>query len=198
MSGVSAAHTTVDDKMINDLPIGRALLRFRRLNGIKQGHAAELLSVSQGSVSRWEGGTHAPDQVNRDRIAELIAAHANNDADAALTRLVTSSTLAVHLVCDATHTLLAASASRSASFAGGAEAFLGKSLWRFASPAILAAEAGLSDAGWFDRPLQMLSFLTDDNGSDDVPVRTSLVRWETIPLADGRVGRLTTTLDQHA
>src|SRR3954463_13111635 len=103
--------------MVHDLPIGRALLRFRRLNGIKQEHIAALLSVSQGSVSRWEGGTHIPDAANRDRIAALIAAHADNDGDAALKRLITTSTLAVHLVCDATHRLLAASPSRAAGFA---------------------------------------------------------------------------------
>ena len=184
--------------MVHDLPIGRALLRFRRLNGIKQGHLAELLSVSQGSVSRWEGGTHAPDERNRDRIAALIAAHADNDGDAALKRLITTSTLAVHLVCDATHSLLAASASRAAAFAGGAAPYLGTSLWRYASPEIVAAEARLAESGWFDRPFQAYSFVTGDNGSEDVPVRPSIVRWETIPLADGRVGRVTTTLGGHA
>lgn len=38
--------------MVYDLAIGRAMLRFRRVSGIKQAHIAELLSVSQGSVSR--------------------------------------------------------------------------------------------------------------------------------------------------
>ena len=180
--------------MVHDLPIGRALLRFRRLNGIKQAHIAELLSVSQGSVSRWEGGTHAPDEHNRERIAALIAAHADNDGDAALKRLIATSALAVHLVCDATHTLLAASASRAAGFAGGAEPYFGTSLWRYASPEIVEAEARLADGGWFERPFQSFSFLTGDNDSDDVPVRPSTVRWETIPLADGRVGRVTTTV----
>lgn len=184
--------------MIHDLPIGRALLRFRRLNGIKQAHVAELLSVSQGSISRWEGGTHAPDEHHRERIAALIAAHADNDGDAALKRLITTSTLAVHLVCDATHTLLAASASRAAGFAGGMAPYIGTSLWRYASPEILNAEARLADGGWFERPFQAFSFLTGDNGSDDVPVRPGVVRWETIPLADGRIGRVTTTLDGHA
>ncbi|WP_442681149.1 helix-turn-helix domain-containing protein [Sphingomonas sp. ASY06-1R] len=184
--------------MVHDLPIGRALLRFRRLNGIKQGHIAEVLRVSQGSVSRWENGTHAPDEDHRCRIAALIAAHADNDGDAALKRLITSSTLAVHLVCDATHVLLAASPSRAANFKGGADAHIGTSLWRYASPEILEAEAMLADSGWFERPFQACSFLTGANGSEDVPVRPSLVRWETVPLADGRVGRVTTTLSSHA
>jgi len=184
--------------MLHDLPIGRALLRFRRLNGIKQEHLAELLSVSQGSISRWEGGMHAPEGPNRDRIAALIAAHADNDGDSALKRLITTSSLAVHLVCDATHILLAASPSRAAAFAGGATPYIGTSLWRYASPEIFEAEARLADSSWFDRPFQVFSFRTGDNGSDDIPVRPSAVRWESIPLADGRVGRVTTTLDCHA
>ena len=184
--------------MIHDLPIGRALLRFRRLNGIKQAHLAELLRVSQGSISRWEGGTHEPDAASRGRIAALIAAHANNDGDAALKRLITTSTLAVHLVCDATHILLAASPSRAAGLAGGVAPYMGTSLWRYASAEIVAAEARLGDSGWFDRPFQAFSFLTNNNHSDDVPVRPGRVLWETIPLADGRVGRITTSLGPHA
>ena len=184
--------------MVHDLPIGRALLRFRRLNGIKQGHVAELLCVSQGSVSRWEGGTHTPDDDHRGKIAALIAAHTDNDGDAALKRLITTSTLAVHLVCDATHVLLAASPSRAAGFAGGAAPYIGTSLWRYASPEICEAEAKLAHIGWFDRPFQAFSFRTGDNGSEDIPVRPSVVQWETVPLADGRVGRVTTTLPRHA
>lgn len=55
--------------MIHELPIGRALRRFRRLNAIKQGHFAELLGVSQASVSRWESGTHEPETIHRRRAA---------------------------------------------------------------------------------------------------------------------------------
>ncbi|RVT90543.1 XRE family transcriptional regulator [Sphingomonas crocodyli] len=178
--------------------MGRSLLRFRRLNGIKQAHVAELLCVSQGSISRWEGGTHAPDEHHREKIATLIAAHANNNGDMAMKRLISTSTLAVHLVCDATHILLAASPARAAVFAGGVDRYLGTSLWRYASPEIAEAEARLADDGWFERPFKALTFRTGDNLSHDVPVRSSTVRCETIPLADGRVGRVTTTLAQHA
>ncbi len=168
--------------------------RFRRLNGIKQGHVAELLGVSQGSVSRWESGAHEPEADHRERIFTLIAARANNDADAALRRLVSSSTLAVHLVCDATHRLLAASPSRLASWAVRADDYVGRSLWPFASPEIMAAEAALRDQGWFEQPYQRLRFQTGSNDSDVIAVHPSLMQWETIPLADGRVGRLTTTI----
>lgn len=180
--------------MIHDLPIGRALRRFRRLNAIKQGHFAELLGVSQASVSRWESGTHEPETIHRDKIVELIAAQTGRDADAALKRLVETSTQAVHLVCDATHRLLAVSPARAAAWQADAHSWIGTSLWRFATPEIVRAEAGLESAGWFDRPFQTLDVRTGGNGSAEIPVRAGTMRWETIPLADGRTGRLTTTL----
>lgn len=181
--------------MILDLPAGRALHRFRRLNSIKQGHIAELLNVSQGTVSRWESGAHEPEIHHRKRIFAMIAARANNDADAALRRLVCSSTMAVHLVCDATHTLLAASPSRVASWAARADDYIGRSLWPFASPEIMTAEAGLRDRGWFEQPGQRLRFHTGSNDSDVLVVRPSLMQWETVPLAGGCIGRLTTTIE---
>jgi transcriptional regulator with XRE-family HTH domain len=180
--------------MISDLPIGRALRRFRRLNGIKQGHVAELLAVSQGSVSRWESGAHEPEGIHRERIVAMIATHSGNKGDAALKRLVSSSALPLHLICDATHRLLAASPMRAASWQVDVGPYLGTSLWRFATPEIVAAEDSLGDRGWFERPWQTLCFETGGNGSDEIPVRPSRMRWETIALSDGRVGRLTTTI----
>lgn len=184
--------------MIHDLPIGHALRRFRRLNAIKQGHFAELLGVSQASVSRWESGTHEPDTIHHEKIVALIAARTEGDTDAALKRLIETSTQPVHLVCDATHRLLAASPVRAASWNADARSWIGTSLWRFATPEIVLAETGLDAAGWFDRPFQMLDVQTGGNGSDEIPVRPGTMRWETIPLGDGRTGRLTTTLSRHA
>lgn len=184
--------------MVRELPIGLALRRFRRLNGIKQGHVAEIFAVSQGSVSRWESGTHEPDAPHREKIAAFIAANAASDSDRALKRLVETSTQAVHLICDATHILLAASKARAAQWDDDAQSYVGTSLWRFASPEIAVAEAGLGDAGWFERPFRTLEFDTGSNGSNRIPVAPSRICWETIPLADGRTGRLTTTIDVHA
>jgi transcriptional regulator with XRE-family HTH domain len=167
--------------MLHDLPLGRALRRFRVLNGIKQGDVADRLAVTQASVSRWESGAHLPEPAMRDRILAMIAAHAGNDADSALRRLIESSTAPVHLVCDA-------------GWPGGAEAFLDRSLWAFASPEIVAAEEGLADRGWYDRPFQRLEFRTGHNGNPLIAVLPSMMRWETVPLADGRIGRITTTL----
>ncbi len=184
--------------MQHDLPIGLALRRFRRLNGIKQGDIAQRLSVSQGSVSRWESGAQEPDIGHRDRIAEIVAASATSASDAALKRLVSTSSMPVHLICDATHRLLAASPTRAASWNVDVAAYLGSSLWRFASDEIMAAEDSLADAGWFERPCQRLRFATGGNASDEIPVSPGIMQWETIPLSDGRIGRLTTTIASHA
>lgn len=177
-----------------ELPIGSALRRFRRLHMVKQDAVAELLGVSQGCVSRWESGTHRPDPAQRERILQLICASSGNDRDAALKRLVECSRRPVHLICDSTHRLLAASRSRAASWRTDLCELIGKSLWPFASPEIAAAEAGLFESGWFERPYGRLQLRTESNGRSDVPVPPSQVLWESLPLADGRVGRLTTTI----
>jgi transcriptional regulator with XRE-family HTH domain len=189
----SARHAT-GAYMICELPIGLALRRFRRLNVVKQCAIAEMLGVSQGCVSRWESGAHKPDAAQRRRIIQLISASAGNEHDAALKRLVECSQRPVHLICDATHQLLAASPSRAGSWRIDVSELIGRSLWPFASPEIVAAEAGLFESGWFERPYQNLELRTESNGRSDVPVPPSRVLWETLPLADGRVGRLTTTI----
>ncbi len=161
---------------------------------VKQSAVAERLGVSQGCVSRWESGAHRPDAAQRDRIIRLICASAGNDQDSALKRLVEGSQRPVHLICDATHQLLAASRGRAASWRTDISELIGRSLWPFASAEIEAAEAGLCERGWFERPWQNLELCTGSNGRSDVPVPPGLMLWETLPLADGRVGRLTTTI----
>jgi transcriptional regulator with XRE-family HTH domain len=161
---------------------------------VKQSAVAERLGVSQGCVSRWESGVHRPDPAQRDRIVRLIAASAGTDRDSALKRLVEGSERPVHLICDSTHRLLAASRSRAASWRTDLSELIGRSLWPFASPEIETAEAGLFESGWFERPYRSLELRTEGNGRSDVPVPPSRILWETLPLADGRVGRLTTTI----
>lgn len=179
---------------MHELSMARGLRRFRLLNRVKQTHLAELLGVSQGTLSRWENGTHVPDPAHQRRIEGFIAAHADHHSDAAIKRLVTHSTLQIHLVCDATHRLLAASCARSHVWRVGVSDYLGLSLWKFASPEIMAAEATLLDRGWYEGPSQRFAFETGHNHSPDMPVFPSVMEWETIPLADGRMGRLATTI----
>lgn len=176
--------------------LGRNLRRFRRLQGIKQGHLAEMLGVSQGSVSRWESGVHEPDDAAQERISALIAASADNRGDAALKRLILSSPLRVHLVCDATHRLLAVSPGRALAWRADVGAYLGTSLWRHASVQIIEAEGKLAAGGWFERPFQSCRFHTGPNDSRTIIITPGVMEWESIPLSDGRVGRLTTAIGE--
>ncbi|MCP1608518.1 DNA-binding XRE family transcriptional regulator [Azospirillum lipoferum] len=86
---------------------GRVLRRLRVLRGMKQGHLAELLGVTQATVSRWERGElpMAPDRIAA--AERLLAAPPVASQDAALRRLVETSPLKLHMICDHTHRLLA-------------------------------------------------------------------------------------------
>lgn len=180
---------------IPDRHLGERLRRFRRLRGLKQGHIAETLGVSQGVVSRWESGQHVPSPETCRRIQHLVAVAPDCSSDHALRKLVEAARVPVHLICDATHRLLAASPSREREWGASAEAFAGCSLWRFATDQIVSAEDQLADSGWFDRaqPPRIL-VPTTGNGSNEIRILPSILEWEQIGLADGRVGRLATTI----
>ena len=171
----------------------RALRRWRRLRGVKQSHAAELLGVTQATLSRWERGRHPiPDSANR-KLADLLAAPLDSAADAALRRLVESSALAVHLICDLSHRLLAASPSRLATWRTDASELRGRSLWRYATDEIRAAEGQLGELGWYDDGTAELSFWTGANDSAVVPIDPGILVWERLPLSDGTLARLVTS-----
>jgi len=179
----------------NQLPLGRQLRRFRRLRGMKQDHIADLLGVSQGLVSRWEAGLHTPSPALYRRLERLLVSEANQAADTALRRLIENAVAPVHLICDASHVLLAASPAREAEWGSRAMPFIGASLWRFATAEIVANEEQLPDHGWFEEsdPGRVV-VETGGNGSRDMRILPSTLGWERIALADGRVGRLVTTI----
>ncbi|WP_216855948.1 helix-turn-helix transcriptional regulator [Acidisphaera sp. S103] len=175
--------------------MGRQLRRFRRLRGIKQDHVAALLGVSQGLISRWEAGLHTPSPALYRRLEKLLASKVDPAADAALRRLIENAVAPVHLICDASHVLLAASAAREAEWGSRATPFLGTSLWRFATSEIVASEERLPDRGWFEETDPgMVLVETGGNGSRDMRILPSTLAWERIALADGRIGRLVTTI----
>lgn len=173
--------------------LGRSLRAWRAMRRVKQAHAAEVLGVSQATVSRWEGGVLAPSQREAARLADLLAARPDSDADRALLDLVETSTEAAHLICDLSHRLLAASPARSREWGPAKEDLLGVSLWRYASPAIVAAEAGLEQAGWYEPLAPALTVETGPNDSNEVPIRSGRVDWTRLRLSDGRFARLVRT-----
>lgn len=169
------------------------LRHLRRLAGMKQSHLAELMGVTQPTVSRWENGS-LPLTVEQTRALQAIfSARPDPAQDAALKRLVETSTSPVHLICDRTHRLLAASPARAADWRVSIGDYLGRSLLVYASEEILAAEARLDDLGWHDGQLASLAFDTGANDDIDIPIRPGPMLWERLQLSDGSPGRLVTS-----
>jgi transcriptional regulator with XRE-family HTH domain len=173
---------------------GRALRRWRRLRGVKQSHAAELFDVTQATLSRWERGHHRlPDAAAR-KLSRLLAAPLDSAADAGLRRLVESSALPVHLICDLSHRLLAASPARFAEWRAGAAELCGVSLWGFATDEIRSVESQLGELGWYDDSVAQVSFWSGPNDSPIVPIDPGILVWERLPLSDGTLARLVTSV----
>jgi transcriptional regulator with XRE-family HTH domain len=141
----------VDVRREDPCSLALTLRLVRRHRGMKQAHAAELLSVTQPTVSRIERGELKPAGALRNRLLDLVSARIDPARDAALRRLVEGSASPVHLVCDLTHRLLAASGPREREWRRAASELRGQPLWRFASEAIRSAEARLPALGWGER-----------------------------------------------
>jgi transcriptional regulator with XRE-family HTH domain len=174
--------------------LGRSLRTWRTLRRIKQEHAARLLGVSQATVSRWENGQAPPAPDEAQRLRSLLAARLDSAGDRVLARLVQQSAAPVHLVCDLTHRLLAASPAREAQFKVPTSQLLGASLWRCASPDIVAAEARLADLGWFGPQPPAVEFHTGARESDDLTILACHMRWVRLQLSDGSFVRLVESL----
>lgn len=160
---------------------------------MKQDHLAAIAGVCQTTVSRWEAGTVAPDPAVADRLLRSIGPAAQGDA--ALRRLVGSSRSIVHLITDIDHRLLAASPAREAAWGAAASDFAGESLWRFATPAIVEAERGLVDLGWWDTSSPpAVRVETGAGGAPWFRIDPGVMLWERVWLADGTPARLCTML----
>lgn len=173
---------------------GRTLRKLRLLRGMKQSHLAEALGVTQATVSRFERNLLTLSDTQAARIQELLAAPVDPAQDAALRRLVESSVSKVHLICDRTHRLLAASAPRCAEWRAGSGEFLGRSLLPYASPEIASADDDLEQIGWHEGALSSTIVETGANDDPVLPILPGRVLWERIRLSDGSPARLVTTL----
>ncbi|WGF87172.1 helix-turn-helix transcriptional regulator [Marinivivus vitaminiproducens] len=171
--------------------LGRSLRTWRALRRVKQSHAAELLGVSQATVSRWERGGHEPSPAEQRALRYLLCARPDSAADRELVRLVMQSGGDMHLVCDLTHRLLAASSSRRACWRRSYAELENTSFWRYASEAIVEAEGRLAELGWYEPAPPEVRVRTGPNASSIVPIRPCVTRWVRIPLSDGSFARLT-------
>lgn len=172
---------------------GAWIRRLRTIRGMKQEHLAELLDISQPTLSRLERGLLPPAGQQIGKLEQHLL-RPSQSADTILARLINSSTSRVHLIDDRTHHLLAASPARWSEWQLDPPEALGKSLLLHASPEIEAAERSLNSIGWFDDVVAEMEFATGANCDPEVPISAGMVRWERLLLADGRAVRLTTSL----
>ena len=174
---------------------GGQLRRLRLLRGMKQQHVADLLDVTQATISRWERGELVPSSRQFAALMQHLRWAPLPAQDAVLKRLVESSATHVHLICDRTHRLLAASVPRRSEWRIDVTELVGRSLLSYASREILLAESTLAARGWFEDALRSLTVDTGPNQDAERPIRHGRMIWERIALADGSAARLVTTVD---
>jgi hypothetical protein len=162
---------------------------------MKQTHVAECLGVTQPIVSRMERGEFVPTGVLRRRVLDFVAARLDPTRDAGLRRLIAQSESPVHLICDTTHRLLAASPAREQEWQRSINDVHGRSLWPYATEAIQEAEAKLSDLGWGEHDgTSTLTFFTPANKSEELRIAPGILIWDRIMLADGSPARIVTRI----
>lgn len=179
--------------MSTDLPIehlGAQLLSWRRLRGLKQSVLADHLRITQSTLSRWENGRVEPPDLKKAAIRDLLRARPSGAGDFALRRLVETSSLAAHLVCDTTHELLVASHERELQWRTPAADLLGRSLWRFRTEAFERAEYQLKDCGWFESRIGQFQIVTERREFEELTVEAGPVTCTRHVLSDGRFARL--------
>lgn len=174
--------------------IGRSLRLWRALRRLKQSAAAALVGVSQTTISRWESGQASPSPQEQQLLRQLMAARLDSAADFALARLVQRAGTPMHLICDLSHRLLALSAARERHCRLPGTELLGRELWCYATPQIVAQEARLDALGWFEPGPEAIEFDTGAAPDQDMPIESSRMRWVRLQLSDGSFVRLTETI----
>ncbi len=160
---------------------------------MKQSHLAERLGVAQTTVSRWESGAWKLSPEDLARVLQLLQGAPSGDA--ALRRLIEASPLPTHLINDIDHRLIAASPTRDRQWRGAASAHIGRPLWRYATSAIMAAEAELDSRGWWALAApDAVQVVTEAGEGEDIRVVAGAMVWERVWLSDGTPGRLCTSL----
>ena len=94
--------------------------------------------------------------------------------------------------------LLAASPARVVNWTADLAELRGRSLWRFATDEIRAAESRLGELGWYDDGVAQVSFENGANDSAVVPIEPGILVWERLQLSDGTLARLVTSFSVGA
>ena len=175
--------------------LGAALVSARLRRGMKQSHVAELLGVTQPTVSRIERGDLLPAGALREEAMRFLAARLDVRRDAGLRRLVEMAAAPVHVICDLTHRLLAASPTREREWQRSASDLKGVSLWPYASEVIREAETRLGQHGWGEPDgACAIEVATDAHASDGLRILPGRMIWERMILSDGSPVRLVTNI----
>jgi transcriptional regulator with XRE-family HTH domain len=172
---------------------GQNFRRIRLLRGLKQSHTAELLNVTQATVSRWERGELVPSGKRANDLLRRLRASEGPDLDSGLKRLVRTAHRPCHLICDSTHRLLAASSARLSEWGRAESELSNMSLWNFATDEIRAAESRLRDIGWYDNIMPAVLTYTSEQNVRGLHFKAGYLLWEQIRLGDGSRARIVTS-----
>jgi transcriptional regulator with XRE-family HTH domain len=189
--------TSVRDRTERVWPLSELLRRYRAVRGIKQAHLAELVQVSQSTISKWERGVAIPNEDQYFQITELLAAKSSTVADTWLARLVETSRERVHAICDLTHRLLVASPARYQEWCRDRIEMFHRPLLCDAPDDIIEAERRLvrrERSLAFDEPLLIK---TAGQVHGRYRVTAGYVLWERLQLTDGTWVRLVTSVDSE-
>ena len=176
---------------------GLALRQWRRTAEIKQQRLADILGVTQATVSRWEKGMQHPAPFQHQLLQDMMTRNRNVRLDHAVKRLVMQSCQRVHLIEDRSHRLLCSSQPRQKEWQRNDQDLLGQSLWRFATAEIAAAEKSLHPMGWHDDQADHVLFANSTREGAPMRIIDQYILWERFYLADGRAVRLTTGFDHR-
>lgn len=168
---------------------------MRRAAEVKQSALSNELNIDQSTLSRWEAGIQAPEEHIQQKAFSLLASNMTDDF--ALRRLIETSNSSLHLIEDTSHICLAFSHRRATEWGNqDANLLIGKSLWRFATEEIQAAENDLSASDWWSaRSPTPRIFKTSQKAHDELVISAGQIVWERMYLTDGTPVRLCSSLN---
>ena len=166
------------------------LKQLRVSANVKQTHLAEIMRVSQSTVSKWETGATAPTKGQYFAILSFLSGPVSSVRDSWLTRLVASSKDPIHLICDQSHTLFAASETRVDEWKRSMAEVSRVPLCIDLPEDILSAEKQYQRN--FKGLTASVSFVVRTEGRSEglYAIKPALMLWERLQLTDGRVVRL--------
>ena len=169
----------------------RALRQQRRLRNVKQQALALDLGISQTTISRWESGESLPGDYHFEKLLTLFGAPVEISGDGVLRALIERAQSPIHLICDFSHRLLAASQPRISQWRRDLSELRGRSLFQFTTPEIVSAEQHLPEIGWYDGRCGHFRFNCGASAPDcAIQIQPAVCTWERLLLADGSIVRL--------